>query len=224
MTKGIEELPESSFAALAVSTSRSGDRRPNVRRRIAGSGRRHIRRDVRPATAPNGVPRQRCDRAAPPEPVCIRPLPGCQMQSPRLPLLCNHAHRALPHCRQARLHPHQPARRLAHTKFNRAYKVNPSPTGPTEVDAPMASTSRLVTRRKLLCNAALGTAARVKAIRRPARTGTESLWTLCWREMQYAGAVNLVVGPFGWIVLAIRYGPGEALLVQRGISDGAGRS
>ena len=33
--------------------------------------------------------------------------------------------------------------------------------------------------------------------RRPARTGTESLWTLCWRGMdsnfQYAGAVNLIV-------------------------------
>ena len=39
--------------------------------------------------------------------------------------------------------------------------------------------------------------------------------TLRWREMdsnfQYAGAVNLVVGPFGWVVLAIGCGPGEAL-------------
>jgi hypothetical protein len=36
------------------------------------------------------------------------------------------------------------------------------------------------------------------------RLGTESSPTLPWREMdsnfQYAGAVNLVVGPFGWVV------------------------
>ena len=53
-----------------------------------------------------------------------------------------------------------------------------------------------------------------------------------WREMdssfQYAGAVNLVVSPFGWVVLlgglcfAIGCGPGEALLVQRGSATGLG--
>jgi hypothetical protein len=37
-----------------------------------------------------------------------RPLPGRQTQSPRLHPLCHHAHRALPHRRQARLHPPQP--------------------------------------------------------------------------------------------------------------------
>src|SRR5262252_168320 len=52
--------------------------------------------------------------------------------------------------------------------------------------------------------------------------------SLSWREMdsnfQYAGAVNLVVGALGGLCFAIGCGPGEALLVQRGISDGAGRS
>src|SRR5215469_11362171 len=39
-------------------------------------------------------------------------------------------------------------------------------------------------------------------------SGTDGLRTLCGREMdsnfQYAGAVNLVVGPFGWVVLCDR--------------------
>jgi hypothetical protein len=39
------------------------------------------------------------------------------------------------------------------------------------------------------------------------------LLTLCWREMdsnlQYAGAVNLVVGPFGWVVLCDRVRSGR---------------
>src|SRR6516162_3057866 len=37
--------------------------------------------------------------------------------------------------------------------------------------------------------------------------------TVCWREMdsnfQYAGAVNLVVGPFGWVVLCDRVRSGR---------------
>jgi hypothetical protein len=37
-------------------------------------------------------------------------------------------------------------------------------------------------------------------------------------NFQYAGAVNLVVGPFGRLCFAIRCGPGEALLVQRAVS------
>ena len=57
--------------------------------------------------------------------------------------------------------------------------------------------------------------------------GTGGSQTHPWWEMdsnfQYAGAVNLVVSPFGWVVLCDRV-PDEALLVQRGISDGAGRS
>jgi len=59
--------------------------------------------------------------------------------------------------------------------------------------------------------------------------GTESLLTHRWREMdsnfQYAGAVSLVVGPFGWVVLCdpVRSGRG-ASGTARGISDGAGRS
>ena len=45
------------------------------------------------------------------------------------------------------------------------------------------------------------------------RSGTESSLTLRWREMdsnfQYAGAVNLVVGPFGWVVLCDRVRSGR---------------
>src|SRR6516164_1789832 len=44
--------------------------------------------------------------------------------------------------------------------------------------------------------------------------GTDGSWTLRWREMdsnfQYAGAVNLVVGPFGWVVLCDRVRSGGA--------------
>jgi hypothetical protein len=43
--------------------------------------------------------------------------------------------------------------------------------------------------------------------------GTDGSWTLRWREMdsnfQYAGAVNLVVGPFGWVVLCDRVRSGR---------------
>ena len=45
---------------------------------------------------------------------------GRQTQSPRLYPLRHHAHRAVPHRRQARLRPHQPPRRLTHSTFKRA--------------------------------------------------------------------------------------------------------
>ena len=49
-----------------------------------------------------------------------RPRPGRQAQSPRLPLLPDHAHRHLPRRRQTRLPGHQPPHRLTHSKFKRA--------------------------------------------------------------------------------------------------------
>ena len=51
---------------------------------------------------------------------------------------------------------------------------------------------------------------------------------LCWREMdsnfQYAGAVNLVVSPFGRVVLCDRVRSGRSASGTVRISDGAGRS
>ena len=59
-------------------------------------------------------------------------------------------------------------------------------------------------------------------------SGTESLKTLRWREMdsnfQYAGAVNLVVGPFGWVVLCDRVRVRARRFWDSAVSDAAGRS
>jgi hypothetical protein len=60
-----------------------------------------------------------------------RPLPGGQTQSPRLYPLRDDAHRAIPYCRQARLHQHQPSRRLPtpnsiEPNFSRERQLNPS--------------------------------------------------------------------------------------------------
>jgi transposase len=48
------------------------------------------------------------------------PVPGGQAQGPRLHPLRHHAHRALPHRRQAQFRPDQPACRLTHSFFKRA--------------------------------------------------------------------------------------------------------